>query len=291
MYTVVNSIIESGIGLFSGDLISLSLSPSYEEGIWFQNKNNFRQKLSPENIFIDNHNTSIVFSDGSSIKLIEHLLSAIFAFGISDILITVNHDEIPLFDGSSSSYVYLLSQLKLKKKSSFTYATLKDTVIVKDGDFFVKATPSKSLSFDFSIDFPSSIIGKESYSFEFSKQKYIDEISLARTFGFIENFELAKSIYKGANLENTIIISNDQLLSTLRIERELVRHKILDAIGDLRCFPFPFLMHYSSFGGSHKLNNKLLLEIIKNNLFEINSISTKEEYSLSSSRTLIKSYA
>lgn len=292
MYSLLNSVTESGIGLFSGRSIQLTLSPSFENGIWFKNKNGLIELLSPEKIIVDNHNTSLSFPDGSNIKLIEHLLSAVFAFGISDILISVNDDEIPIFDGSSSAYIFLLSQLKLKKKNFFKYAVLNKKIRVTDGGFFVEAKPSLKITLNFSIDFKSSVIGKEKLSFAFSKKNYIKEISTARTFGFIEDFELARSVYKGATLENTIVISNNTILSTLRMKDELVRHKILDALGDLRCFPVPILMKYSSFGGSHKLNNILLKEIIKQDAFEIKEVFIENNnYLENESIELIKSYA
>jgi len=277
MYKIVSTISESGICLYSGEISKLTLAPSLSEGIWFKNKYGLREKISPFSVVIENHNTSIVFKDGSRIKLIEHILSAIASMGISDIEISVDSDEIPLFDGSSLSYLMLLKELTIVKKDSFEYAVLNKTIRIEEGDFFVEISPSNKISYDFAIDFNHSLFGKENFKFDFSTKKYESDIALARTFGFIDDLSSVQSFFKGATLNNTIIISNNELLSTFRIEKELVRHKILDAIGDMRCFPYLMSFKYKSFGGSHKLNNLLLQKLYtEEGAFEVIKISEEK---------------
>jgi len=276
MYKVLSTISESGICLYSGNIAKLTLSPSLSEGIWFKNKYGLREKLSPFSVVIENHNTSIVFKDGSKIKLIEHLLSAIASLGISDIEISVDSDEIPLFDGSSLSYLMILKELVFVKKDSFEYAILNKRIRVEEGDFFLVFSPSDKISYDFSIDFKHSLFGNENLKFEFSPTKYESDIALARTFGFIDDLSSVQSFFKGANLNNTIVISNNRLLSPFRIDKELVRHKILDAIGDMRCFPYLMSFKYKSFGGSHKLNNLLLQKLCTEGAFEVIKISEEK---------------
>ena len=269
MYSVKSTVSEIGIGLFSGKAIQLTLSPSFSDGIWFKGKNKIMQKLSPENIFVDNHNTSIIFNDGSHLKLIEHLLAAIYAFGISNILISVEGDEIPLFDGSSMSYICLIKELQLSENTVDKIAYLTKPIEVREGDFYVKAKPNKILEIDSTISFPGTPIGNQSLKYTFSKFSFIQEIAIARTFGIVDNLELAQQFYKGANLENTLIISQDKLLNKERVDKEFIRHKVLDSIGDLRTFECPLMMKYKSFGSSHRLNNLLLKKIIKEKAYDV----------------------
>jgi len=286
MYKVKNSVSEIGIGMFSGEQIRLSLSEFSQEGIWFKNKKGKIVKLTPYSIIVENNNTAIQFPDGNRVSVIEHLLSAIYAYGITTILIEVDGDEIPLFDGSSASYVMLLEELYLQKKERFQIARLTKKIRVEDNNFFVEVSPSSKIIFDYKIDFKE--IGIQEYKYKFSKKSYIEEISRNRTFGIIDNLEEAKKYYKGVNLKNTIIISKGKLLSELRDEKEFVKHKILDAIGDLRTFEYPIIMNYKSFGGSHKLNNMILKKIIKENAYE--TFEIKQTF-FNISNQFVKAYA
>ena len=269
MYIVNNTVSEVGIGLFSGRAITLTLSPAYSDGIWFKNKNGLFQKLTPDNVKVDNHNTAIVFSDGSTIKLIEHLLAAVYAFGISNIMISVNDDEIPLFDGSSMSYIYLIKNLFLTENKNQDVAFLRKKVEIREGEFYVRATPHKEILIDSTISFPGTPIGKQSMKFKFSKYNFINEIATARTFGVVHDLKMAKQFYKGATLENTLIIADNKLLNKQRLDNEFVKHKVLDSIGDLRTFEYPLIMKYKSFGSSHRMNNLLLKKIIEEKAFEV----------------------
>jgi len=269
MYSVNNTISEVGIGLFSGKPIKLTLSSSYSKGIWFRNKNGIVQKLNPNNIKVDNHNTSIIFKDGTTIKVIEHLLAAIYAFGISNITISVNDDEIPIFDGSSISYIYMLKSLVLSENENQDIAILKKKIEIREGEFYVKAIPNNEIIIDSKISFPGTPIGEQAFKLNFSKYNFINEIANARTFGVVHNLETAQLFYRGATLENTLIIANNKLLNKERIENEFIKHKILDSIGDLRTFEYPLIMKYKSFGSSHRLNNLLLKKILEEKAFEI----------------------
>ncbi len=269
MYSIKNTVSETGIGMFSGSPIKLTISPTLESGIWFKNKYGYTQKLTPENVYIDNNNTSIKFTDGTKISVIEHLLSSIFAYGLTDIIIEVDGDEIPLFDGSAMSYTMLLDELILQKKTKAKIAYLKKKIRVEDGEFYVEAKPGKALLFKTSIDFKNTPIGKQSFKYKFSKDTFKQEIAMARTFGIVDDLETARKYYKGSNLDNTLIIQKGILLNQERIENEFVRHKILDSIGDIRAFEYPLMMEYNSYGSSHKLNNMLLRKIISENAFQI----------------------
>jgi len=164
----------------------------------------------------------------------------------------------------------------LIKKETLTFSKLIKKIEVKENNFYIKAKPSNTLNFHYTIEFKNTPIGKQKQRYVFSKKSFIDEISMARTFGIVDNLEQAQSFYKGATLQNTLIISQGKLLSTERIKNEFVKHKILDAMGDILTFGHPMIMEYNSFGGSHKLNNLLLKKIKKENAYEIIQIHSSQ---------------
>ena len=163
---------------------------------------------------------------------------------------------------------------------------IKREIEVVDGVKFAKVKPSKKPIYNFTIDFPHPAIGKQEYSFEFSKQAYIDKISKARTFGFLKDVQYlrSKGLALGGSLENAIVLDDKKILNPegLRFKDEFVRHKILDAIGDLALLGAPIVCDYSSFAGSHNLNHLLTKEILKDpKNYEIKDFYLNEELELS----------
>jgi UDP-3-O-[3-hydroxymyristoyl] N-acetylglucosamine deacetylase len=163
-------------------------------------------------------------------------------------------------------------------------------VEVKDGEKYVRITPSDSYEMYYKIHFEHIAIGTQDYSFKFSKQAYVKEIARARTFGFLHEVQYLRSIglAKGGNLDNAIVLDDKKILNEdgLRFENEFVRHKILDAIGDLMILGKPILGRYDSFAGSHHLNHLLTMEIIKQNAYELvsnteDSLATENSHSVS----------
>ena len=271
-----------GIGLHKGKPVKIKLAPLFEKKIVF-----FRQdmgisiELSPFNI-VDTILATVIGKNNAVISTIEHLMSAVYAFGIDGLRIIVDGDEIPIMDGSSFPFVMLL------KEANFEFFSEKKEILkiikpieVRDGDKFVKVEPSSKLIFDYTIEFDHPLIKKQSYSFEFSTVKYINEISRARTFGFLKDIQYLKNkgFIQGGNLDNAVVLTKNGILNDhLRYKDEFVRHKILDAIGDLSQLNYIFLGKYTAFKGSHKLNNLLCKKIIAEKAYEIitdtNSLST-----------------
>ena len=257
-----------GIGLHKGEPIRLTLEP-LEAGsgiVFYRSDLGISFKASPENV-VNTQMATVVGNEKGYISTIEHLMSAINGYGIDNIRIIVDANEIPVMDGSSASFCMLLDEAGVKELDANKKALIiKRAVEVREGDKLVRLSPSKSPKFDYTIKFSHPLIGTQHYVFEFSKKSYVKEISRARTFGFLKDVQALRSmgLALGGSLENAVVIDENKILNPegLRFENEFVRHKILDAIGDLALVGAPILGDYTAFAGSHDLNHKLTLEVL-----------------------------
>jgi UDP-3-O-[3-hydroxymyristoyl] N-acetylglucosamine deacetylase len=246
--------------------------------------------LRPENV-VDTKMATVIGKDGVHISTIEHLLSAIYAYGIDNVRVIVDADEIPVMDGSSMSYCMLLDEAGIVEVDApKKIMRIKKEVEVKEGDKYVKLSPSNDLSYDFTIKFAHPVIDKQSYVLKFTKENYKNEIARARTFGFVHEVQYlrSKGLALGGSLENAVVLDEKKVLNPegLRFTDEFVRHKILDAIGDMSLMGMNFIGNYEAFAGSHDLNHKLTLELLKDPAnYEIIELISAE------SRELAKAYA
>jgi UDP-3-O-[3-hydroxymyristoyl] N-acetylglucosamine deacetylase len=259
-----------GIGLHKGEPINIVLEPmEANSGIVF-----YRQDVGmsisahPSNVINTQMATVIGVSAEKSISTIEHLLSAVNSYGIDNLRVVVNGGEIPVMDGSSASFCMMLDEAGTRTlEENKRVIVIKKEVGVRDGDKFSKVTPSNEPVYHFVIDFAHPAIGKQEYTYEFSKKNFLSDIARARTFGFLKEAQILRSmgLGLGGSLDNTIILDEKKILNHegLRFQNEFVRHKILDAIGDLCLLGMPMLGNYDSFAGSHKLNHLLTKEILK----------------------------
>lgn len=280
--TIAKRVQSVGIGLHKGEPIKITLEPiEANQGIVFHRSDvGMSVKALPQNIV--NTQMATVIGDGKHyISTIEHLLSAIYSYGIDNIMVTVDSAEVPVMDGSGTSFCMMLDEAKTRTlEANKTVLIIKQRVEVYDGEKFARVYPSSKVSYAFTIDFPHPVIGKQSHVFEFSKQGYIEEISKARTFGFLKDVQYlrSKGLALGGSLENAIVMDDKKILNPegLRFEKEFVKHKILDAIGDLALMGAPVIGAYESFAGSHSLNHRLTKEILKDpKNYEIKTMSTQ----------------
>lgn len=291
--TIKNSIEIVGIGLHKGVPISMKLEPlDVDSGIVFYRKDlGISIPLSAKNV-VDTNLATVIERDGARISTIEHLCSALYSYGIDNILITVDNEEIPILDGSSVGFCMLLDEAMIEEqKSPKKVMLLKKRVEVRDGDRYVSLEPSSRAIFDFTIEFDHPIIRKQEFSFEFSTLGYKSEIAKARTFGFLEEVQYlrSKNLALGGSLQNAIVLDKKRVLNSdgLRYKDEFVRHKILDAIGDISLLGVAVLGRYSSFAGSHALNFKLTSEILSSSdCYEIVELKAKDRLA----KELLKSY-
>ena len=266
--TIAKKVHNVGIGLHKGEPIRLTLEP-LEAGsgiVFYRSDLGVSFKAEPKNV-INTQMATVVGNEKGYISTIEHLMSAINAYGIDNIRIIVDANEIPVMDGSSASFCMLLDEAGVRELDANKKALIiKRVVEIREGDKLVRLSPSKSPKFDYTIKFSHPLIGTQHHVFEFSKKAYLKEISRARTFGFLKDVQALRSmgLALGGSLENAVVIDENKILNPegLRFENEFVRHKILDAIGDLALLGAPILGDYTAFAGSHDLNHKLTLAVL-----------------------------
>ena len=257
-----------GIGLHKGEPIKLRLEPlSADAGIVFYREDlALRIPLSPSSV-IDTRMATVIGSEKGFISTIEHFLSALYAYGIDNLRVIVDGNEMPIMDGSSISFCLLLDEagieeLDVPKK----VISIKQPVEVRDGDKFVRLSPNDSAIFDFRIKFDHPVIGEQSEKFEFSTHNFIEEIARARTFGFAKDIQYLQSqnLALGATLQNAIGLDDHKILNPegLRFDNEFAKHKILDAMGDMMVSGYNILAKYESFAGSHNLNYQLTSKLL-----------------------------
>ena len=267
--TIKKSVELVGIGLHKGSPVKLRIEPLESNSgiVFYRSDVDVSIPLLPENV-VDTQMATVIGKDGHVISTIEHMLSAVYAYGIDNLRIIVDADEVPVMDGSSASFCMLLDEagiveLDIPKK----IMRIKNEIEVREGDKYVKLSPSADLKYDFTIKFPHPVIQKQEYVLNFTKESYKKEISRARTFGFLHEVQYlrSKGLALGGSLENAIVLDEKKILNPegLRFSDEFVRHKILDAIGDMSLIGMNFIGNYEAMAGSHDLNHKLTLELLK----------------------------
>lgn len=257
-----------GIGLHKGVPVKMILEPLPSDSgiIFYRSDMGVSIPLKIENV-IDTTMATVIGKDGARVSTIEHLLSSINAYGIDNIRIILDNEEVPIMDGSSIGFCMLLEEAGIKELDKPKKAIeIKEVVEVEEQGKFVRLEPSCSMIFDFTIKFPHQAIREQSYKFEFSTQSYKDEIARARTFGFLHevNQLRAMGLGLGGSFDNCIVLDERGIMNSdgLRYKNEFVRHKILDAIGDMSLLGMPVIGGYISFAGSHKLNHFLTKKLL-----------------------------
>ncbi|MSN95836.1 UDP-3-O-acyl-N-acetylglucosamine deacetylase [Campylobacter sp. FMV-PI01] len=281
--TIAKRVEGIGIGLHKGEPIRIVLDPlEADDGIVFYRKDLMTTiKAKPQSV-INTQMATVIGNEKGYISTIEHLLSAISGYGIDNIKIILDANEVPVMDGSSIGFCMMLDEAGVVNlEAEKQIMIIKKEIEIKNGDKFVKISPSKNPKFNYTIKFNHPIIGTQNYLFEFSKQNYIKEIARARTFGFLKDVQAlrAKNLALGGSLENAVVMDDNSILNPegLRFEDEFVRHKILDAIGDLALMGMPIFGDYESYAGSHELNHLLTLEILSDaKNYEIVKLNQKE---------------
>ncbi len=257
-----------GIGLHKGEPIKLRLEPlSADAGIVFYREDlALSIPLSPSSV-IDTRMATVIGGDKGFISTIEHFLSAIYAYGIDNLRVIVDGNEMPIMDGSSISFCLLLDEAGIEELDApKKIICVKEAVEIRDGDKFVRLLPSDTASFDFRIKFDHPVIGEQSEKFLFSTHNFVEEIARARTFGFAKDIQYLQSqnLALGATLQNAIGLDDHKVLNPegLRFDNEFARHKILDAMGDMMVSGHNILAKYESFAGSHNLNYQLTSKLL-----------------------------
>jgi len=207
------------------------------------------------------------------VQTIEHLLSACAGLGIDNLLIDINADEVPVLDGSAASYVFLLQSAGIELQNApKQFLRVKKPVEVRKGEgkslMWARLVPHHGYTLSFQIEFDNPAVSAtgQHYVFDMGSGQYKREIARARTFGMTKDIELMRSrgLTLGGSMDNAIVVDDYRVLNAegLRYDDEFVKHKILDAIGDMQVVGHPLLAAYTSFKGGHALNNLLLRELL-----------------------------
>jgi UDP-3-O-[3-hydroxymyristoyl] N-acetylglucosamine deacetylase len=202
------------------------------------------------------------------IKTAEHLLSALAGLGIDNVTIELNGSEVPIMDGSAASYIYLLTSAGIRRQSKLQrFIKILEPIEVKEEDRVAAIYPSEMPEISCEIDFNHPILKQQRYHYRANEDAYVRDIARARTFGFLKEVEYlqSKGFARGGSLDNAIVIADYRVLNPegLRYSDEFVRHKILDAIGDLSLVGFPMIGHFLSVKSGHAMNAKLVTQILE----------------------------
>lgn len=267
-----------GVGLHSGCRVSLTLLPAkVDQGISFVRTDlPERPRIKCHPFLINDTRLSSTLVDENQVRVgtIEHLMSAFACFGIDNIVVELSAQETPIMDGSSNSFLYLLEQAEIVEQAAKKkYIRIKQEIEVSDDkdNKWVKFTPFEGYKVKIITDFGGHPVFKKEYStFEadFAKHSYIEEISRARTFGFMYEVEYMRKngLALGGNLNNAIVLDEESVLNEggLRFPDEFVRHKILDAIGDLYIIGHQIIGAFEGYRSGHAINNQLLRKLLNN---------------------------
>ena len=271
--TIKSAVTVTGVGLHSGCRVKLTIKPaSVDHGVVFVRTDLEGQPVVKCHPFLVNDtrlSSTLVDENKVRVATVEHLLSAFACFGIDNIIVELSASEIPIMDGSSNSFLYLLDQAGIVEQAAKKkYIKIKQGIEVTEPNRWVKLVPFSGYKVKLSIEFDHPLFKPEYSSFEadFSRMSYVDEISRARTFNFMDEVEmvLKNGLGLGGNLSNAIIIDEDTVLNEgeLRFNDEFVRHKILDAIGDLYISGHQIIGAFEGFKSGHAINNKLLRKLL-----------------------------
>jgi len=235
-------------------------------GIVFRRMDAGGKEVKALNVFVNELVLSTSLQDGDvKVSTVEHLMSAFSALGIDNIVVELDSFEVPIMDGSSSPFVFLVQAAGIEEQdASKNFIVIKKPIKVKRGDSWAELSPYKGFKISIEIDFDHEKV-KESgqkISIDFSNQSYLKEISRARTFGYMRDLETLKAANKalGASPDNAIALTDDDILNEdgLRYSNEFVKHKVLDIVGDLYLLGANVIGHYQGFKTGHFLNNELI---------------------------------
>jgi UDP-3-O-[3-hydroxymyristoyl] N-acetylglucosamine deacetylase len=284
--TVAKKLKCSGIGLHTGKKIDLAIRPANADtGILFIRtdiESRPEIRAISENVIETNHATTIG-KNGHKVSTVEHLLAAFAGLRIDNAIVELNASEVPIMDGSAAPFIHLLKTAGVQNLSAEReYIRIKKPIKVQDGDKKAYLLPSKEFKIHYSIEFDNPVISEQTYKVKYSVKNFEKEIANARTFGFLHEVNMLKKqgLARGGTLDNAIVLDKYRVLNPdgLRYEDEFVRHKVLDAIGDLSLIGKPIIGYFLADKSGHALNHDLVQKVLKEkDRFEVVKFKSKEE--------------
>lgn len=266
--TLGNHISCTGVGLHSGVKVSMSLLPAAPDtGVMFR-----RRDVAPEIADIPGRwdrvseitlGTSLANDEGTTVATVEHLMAAFSGCGIDNVIVELDGAEVPIMDGSSAPFVFLIECAGTETQDVRKRAIrITRPVTVEDGERKVTLSPADDFSLSFEIDFESPVVARQTCEFDSASMTFKDELCRARTFGFLEDVNALheRGLARGGSLENVVVVSGDGVINDdgLRFDDEFARHKALDAVGDLYLAGATILGRYEGVRAGHEMNNLLL---------------------------------
>ncbi len=271
--TLKNRVRATGVGLHTGEKVHLALSPAPPgTGIVFR-----RTDLEPPVLIKadpyavhDTRLSSCLEKDGARVQTVEHLMSALAGLGIDNLWVDVTAPEVPIMDGSAGPFVFLLQSAGIvEQPAPKRFIRILEPVEVRDGDKWVRFDPFNGFRLELAIDYAHPVFDASSQKVvvDFSTTSYVREVARARTFGFMQDVESmrAQGLALGGSLDNAIVMDEYRVLNSegLRYDNEFVKHKVLDAIGDLYLLGHPLIGAFSGHKSGHAMNNRLLRALME----------------------------
>lgn len=270
--TLKTAVRVTGVGLHSGQKVTLGLRPApANTGIVFCRVDTkpVTQIPAQADLVNDTRLSTCMEKDGARVATIEHLMSALAGLGVDNIYIDLDSPEVPIMDGSAGTFIFLLQTAGLVEQSAAKkFIRIKKLVEVQHGDKWVRFEPFHGYKLSFTINFAHPVFAhsKQHVTVDLGEHAYIRDISRARTFGFMQDVEAmrAQGLALGGSLDNAIVMDDYRVLNPdgLRFEDEFVKHKVLDAIGDLYLLGHPVIGAFSGYKSGHALNNALLRAVL-----------------------------
>ena len=270
--TIRESLSASGIGLHSANRVDMTLRPApIDSGIIFRRSDQGKEFRAQAQLVRDTTLCTALVHGNSRVATIEHLMSALMGLGIDNIIIELSAPEVPIMDGSSAPFVYMLQRAGIREQDAAKrFIVIDKPIEVVEENKWAKLLPHEGFRLDFTIDFNHPVFRHRNnfYRLDFSTGDYIREISRARTFGFLRDIETLHNmgLALGGNLDNAVVVDDFRVMNEhgLRFDDEFVRHKLLDALGDMYLVGAPLLGWYQGYRSGHDLNNKLCLALLNN---------------------------
>lgn len=270
--TLKNVIRATGVGLHSGEMVYLTLRPAAPNtGIIFR-RVDFDPPVEIEAKAVNVGETALsttLVQNGQKVSTVEHLLSALAGLGIDNAFIDLNAAEVPIMDGSAGPFVFLVQSAGIEEQPvAKQFIRIKKTVLLEDGDKWAKFEPFEGFKVSFTIDFehPAFTGRPQQVDVDFSSTSFVREVSRARTFGFMKDIEKLRemNLALGGSMDNAIVVDDFRVLNEdgLRYEDEFVRHKVLDAIGDLYLLGYSLIGAFVGHKSGHEVNNRLLRKLL-----------------------------
>lgn len=271
--TLKNPIRATGVGLHTGEKVLLTLRPApVDTGVIFRRSDLAPAvdiKATPLNVGDTRLSTTLV-RDDVCVSTVEHLLSAVAGLGVDNLIVEVSSAEVPIMDGSAGPFVFLLQSAGIQEQNApKRFIRIKRRIAVEDGDKWARFEPFDGFKVGFGIDFDHPVFknGQQFTELDFSSTSFVKEVSRARTFGFMREIEALRqhNLVLGGSLENAVVLDDYRVLNEdgLRYEDEFVKHKVLDAIGDLYLLGHSLIGAFTGYKSGHALNNRLLRELLE----------------------------